>query len=48
MAVVPLSSGGMSDCKGMNVSSERRVHRLLRERHCMLRVRSMGQKWMSP
>ena len=48
MAVIPLSSGGMLDCGGVNAPLERRVRRPPRERHCMLRAHSMGQKWMSP
>ena len=48
MVVIPLSSGGMLDCGGTNAPSERRVRRLPRERRCMLRVHSMGQKRMSP
>ena len=46
--VVLLSSGGMLDHGGVNAPSERKVCRLPREMHCMLRVRSMGQKQMSP
>ena len=48
MAVVLLSSGAVLDCRGANVPSERRVRRPLREIHCMWRVRSMGQKRISP
>ena len=48
MAVIPLSSGGMLDHGGGNAPSERRVRRLPRERRCMLRVYSMGQKWVFP
>ena len=38
----------MLDCGDVNVPSERRVHRPSREIYCMQRVRSMGQKWISP
>ena len=48
MVVIPLSSGGMLDHGDVSVPLERRVLRPLRERHCKVRVCSMGQKQMSP
>ena len=48
MAFILLSLGAVLDCGGANVPSERRVCRPSREIHCMWRVCSMGQKWISP
>ena len=48
MVVIPLSSGGMLDRRDANAPLERRVCRLTREKCCVQRVLSMGQKRMSP